>query len=103
VSKAQSAKAILRAVSRGLQKDLLEMQRNFVGQISVALDQFERQADSAYDGKSWSEVSWPEFADRWEALIKAQTELLKRLRSKELPQWGQDQRKAYKESAIGVS
>jgi hypothetical protein len=69
--------------------------------LADVVAQFQRQADSTFEGKSWSEAGWPELADTWEALIKAQIELLKSLRSGSLPKWMLDQQTAYEASAIG--
>jgi len=80
---------------------LEDSQRSFIRQLSAMIRQVELQADATFDAKSWAEVSWPQFAGRWEPLIKTQIELLARLKSGALPQWALDQQAAYEASAIG--
>ena len=80
---------------------LTKSQRDFIKQLSSMVSQIRLQSEASFDGKSWATVSWPQFADKWETLIKEQIDLLKCLRSGALPQWLLDQQQAYEASAIG--
>jgi hypothetical protein len=97
----KSLKQIMRGVlPENQQRDLRESQRDFVQQLSATIGQMELQAEATFNGRPWSEVSWPELTDRWEALIKAQIALLAKLKAGTLPEWKVRQDAAYADSAI---
>ena len=77
----KSLKQIMREISPEiLQSELQESQRDLDKQLSAAIAQIQRQADSTFGEQTWTEASWPEFAARLIAHGKALKVLGERLR-----------------------
>ncbi len=100
MSRRRTSKGILREVT-DLQRELRDSQRDACMQFSTLIVQFQRQADSMFDGQTWAEASELSLADRLGEYITALTELNERLASGEPPTWKQAQDAAFDASELG--